>query len=80
MERRREEEEEEDGGESSNATYYSALWNKPIKVRTACKRVKHKRSSKKMILLRDMLVRTAKHLRRLHHERVHSTHPPLLRR
>ena len=80
MERRRvekEESDEEDGGEATNACYYAAVWNKTIKVRTMFKRVKHKRSQKRVVL-RNVFVGTSEDLRRLHHERIHSCHPPLL--
>ena len=71
--------EEEDGGESSNANYYGHLWNKQWKLRVSAKRLKHKRHSKKLILLGDMSVGAVKHLLRLHHKRIHARNRPLLR-
>lgn len=72
--------EDEDGGESMNAVYYGHLWTKTLKVRSAAKRVKHKRSGKKAVFLGDMLVCAVKHLVGLHHKRIHSRKSPLLRR
>lgn len=40
--------DDEDGGERTNAEYYSRFWTKPMKVRSAAKRVKPKRSGKKV--------------------------------
>ena len=39
--------DEEDGGEHTNAEYYARFWSKPVKIRYAPKRVKHKRHQKR---------------------------------
>lgn len=65
--------------EGTNAQYYSAHWTKQIKVRSAAKRLKHKRISKKSVLLGDVSIGTVKHLWRLHHKRKHARKCPLLR-
>ena len=81
--------DDDDGGESMNAVYYGHLWTKQIKVRSAAKRLKHKRWSKKTgranllgetVLLGDVQIGTVKHLWRLHHKRKDSPKCPLLRR
>ncbi len=71
--------DDEDGGERTNAEYYSAYWTKPIKPRTAAKRVKPKRVSKKAMGFGDLAVGLVEHLRRLHHKRIHTRKGPLLR-
>lgn len=63
----------------TNAQYYSHLWTKPIKVRSAAKRVKHKRSQK-AVRLGNLSVCLVEHLRRLHHKRVNARLRPLLGR
>lgn len=63
----------------TNAQYYSHLWTKTMKPRSAPKRVKHKRHLKKTMLLRNMLIRSVEHLARLHDKRKDATHSPLLR-
>ena len=72
--------EDDDGGEAMNSVYYSGLWTKQLKLRTAAKRVKHKRSLKKAILLGNVPVGIVEHLWRLHHKRIHARHRPLGRR
>ena len=63
----------------SNAQYYSHLWTKTMKPRSAPKRVKHKRHLKKAMLLRNMLIGSVEHLARLHDKRIHTAHGPLRR-
>lgn len=72
--------EDDDGGEAMNSVYYSGLWTKQLKLRTAAKRVKHKRASKKTILLGNVPVGVVKDLRRLLNKRIHARHRPLGRR
>ena len=65
-------EEEEDGGEHTNAVYYERFWTKPRKARGM--------KLEKTMLLRNLTVSLVEDLVRLHDERIHSRHRPLLRR
>lgn len=69
-----------DDESNTNADYYGHLWTKPMKVRSAPKRLKPKRVSKKLILLGDVSVGAMKHFRRLLNKRIHTGLSPLLRR
>lgn len=71
--------EDGDGGESMNAVYYGHLWTKPMKVRSAAKRVKHKRALKKAVFFGNVSVGAVKHLARLLNKRKDPRHTPLLR-
>ena len=71
-------EDENDGGEHTNSEYFKHVWNKPIKVRIEPKKAKMK--SKEVIHLRNVLIGTVEHLRRLHHKRKDTRVTPLVRR